>query len=368
MTDETLMNKTIGKRTDGRLNVAVLMGGASSEREVSLATGAEIVRALNKAKYCVKSIDTADLPSMFLSAGSGGRVPPPGGLPEAPEPDVASTSPNRDIAGNDGFLGRPDVVFIALHGKGGEDGSIQGLLELLGLPYTGSGVLASALAMNKTMSKRLFASSGIPVIPGITVSRSKWRGDERAAILSEIGDSIGWPVFVKPNAEGSTFGCTLVEDEALLEPAIDIALTYDTDALVERYIRGTEVTIGILEEPGGQLRSLPAVEIVPKSSYYDYESKYAAGGSEHIIPARIDEGLTALASEYAVKCHTVLGCRGVSRTDMIVSDGTVYVLEVNTIPGMTPTSLLPQAAAHASFSFPILLDRILDSALARNGT
>lgn len=349
---------------DDRLHVAVLMGGASSEREVSLATGIEIIHALDKSRYCVRSIDTADLQYIALL---GSRTP--AWLQDGPCVTQTASDVHTDVDNKSanviGFAGRPDVVFIALHGKGGEDGSIQGLLEVLGLPYTGSGLLASALAMNKTMSKELFNTQGIPVIPGITVSRSKWVGAARDSIHAHILDFIGCPAFVKPNAEGSTFGCTLVEDASQLESAIDTALTFDVDALIERYIRGIEITVGVLEEADGSIRCLSPVEIVPKSAYYDYESKYADGGSVHVIPARIEDEITSLALSYALKCHTLLGCRGVSRTDMIVSDGAIFVLEVNTIPGMTPTSLLPQAAAHDGISFPDLLDRMVHSAMRR---
>jgi D-alanine-D-alanine ligase len=306
------------------------MGGASSERGVSLETGRQIVQSLDKARYNVTSIDTADL-------------------------------------SNPAAMGRPDVVLIALHGKGGEDGSVQGLLEVIGVPYTGSGILASALAMNKTMSKQLFAANGVPVIAGVTVTRSKWAGAERSQVLAAVRDTVGYPAFVKPNAEGSTFGCSFVEDASRLESAVDTALTYDADALIERYTRGVEITVGALEEPDGGIKLLPPVEIVPRGSYYDYESKYADGGSEHIIPARIGEEMTNLAWSYAARCHTLLGCKGMSRTDMIVSDGALFILEVNTIPGMTPTSLLPQAAAHAGISFSDLLDRMIDSAMRRTG-
>ncbi len=330
-------DNTTRANRDNRLSVAVLMGGASSEREVSLATGREILLSLDESKYAVTAIDKGDL--IFLAP------------------------PTSDV----GYSARPDVVFIALHGKGGEDGSVQGMLEVLELPYTGSGVLASALAMNKTTSKRLFAAQGIPVIAGVTVSRVEWGSTERAGIRAHVLETIGCPAFVKPNAEGSTFGCTLVQDPEQMDSAIDLALTFDEYAIIERYTRGIEITVGLLEEADGKLKCLPPVEIVPRSEYYDYDSKYADGGSEHVIPARISDELTALAWSYAIKCHTLLGCRGMSRTDVIVSDDGTYVLEVNTIPGMTPTSLLPQAAAHAGIKFPELLDRIIDSAMRCRG-
>jgi D-alanine-D-alanine ligase len=172
---------------------------------------------------------------------------------------------------------------------------------------------------------------------------------------------------VKPNAEGSTVGCTLVEDASLLKAAIGKALKYDDDVLIEQYISGTEITVGVLEDADGKITCLPPVEIVPKGEFYDYESKYAEGGSEHVIPARIGDNLTSLALNYAARCHALLHCRGMSRTDMIASASGLYVLEVNTIPGMTPTSLLPQAAASVGISFSELLDRIINSAIGRKG-
>jgi D-alanine-D-alanine ligase len=265
---------------------------------------------------------------------------------------------------------RPDVVFIALHGTGGEDGTVQGMLELMGLPYTGSGVLASALAMDKVMSKRVFKAAGIPVIDGIYVTRSAVAGcteeEFNGASAREIERGLGLPVFVKPNSGGSTCGCTLVTSAEQLFAAVHEALKFDNTVLIEKYIRGSEITIGVLDFPGEPLRALPVIEIVPKGEYYDYESKYAAGGSEHIIPARLSDATTQQAQQIATQCHTLLGCRGVSRTDIIVSAGRLYVLEVNTIPGMTPTSLLPHAAEHAGIAFSELLDRIIQSAIDRN--
>ena len=312
--------------TDRKLKVAVLMGGTSSERPVSLATGKMILASLNPDKYEATGIDVPDLFTLT--------------------PD----NPNR-----------PDVVFIALHGKGGEDGTVQGMLEILGLPYTGSGVLASALCMNKDATKRLLKCNNIPVIPGIT-------GTQQSDGMITNGIRIiikGYPVFVKPNSEGSTFGCTLVETPEDLPAALEKALKYDNKALIEKYIQGKEITVGILEDSSQSelFTVLPIVEIVPKSKFYDYESKYSSGGSEHIIPARLSDELSKKATTLAKWCHNLLGCRGMSRTDMIVDGEKIYVLEVNTIPGMTPTSLLPDAAAHAGIPFAKLLDRIIASAL-----
>jgi D-alanine-D-alanine ligase len=358
------------KGQDHKLRVAVLMGGSSSEREVSLVSGQMIAKALDPDRYEVTALDTRDLFRLTGSCApplSAISAPPESATKRigsavragAPTPALAPASPDR-----------PDVVFIALHGKGGEDGTVQGMLEVLGLPYTGSGVLASALAMDKVMSKRVFKAADIPVIDGIYVSQAALSGCTEGAFnrfsLPEIEAYPGLPLFVKPNAGGSTCGCSLVTEPAALYGAVREALKFDDTALIERYVKGTEITIGVLDFPGESLMALPVIEIVPKSEYYDYESKYAAGGSEHIIPARIPAALIDQAQEIARQCHALLGCRGVSRTDIIVSDDRLYVLEVNTIPGMTPTSLLPQAAEHAGIPFSQLLDRIIRSAIDRN--
>ena len=347
-----------------RLRVAVLMGGTSSERPISLKTGNMIVQSLDPARYEVVAIDTQDV--LRLQGAATTRLLPAHGstnsAPAVPAETALSTG-TAAMAGADPSLpsGPPDVVFIALHGKGGEDGTVQGMLELMGLPYTGSGVLASALAMDKAMTKRLFRSAGIPVIEDLQVRR----GEEAdgTALLAQVAEKLGYPVFVKPNAEGSSFGGRKVETPEELLPALTNALHYDPKAIIERYVSGTEITVGVLGNAHGELVSLPIVEIVPKSAFYDFESKYADGGSEHIIPARLPESVTRQAQALALQCHNLLGCRGMSRTDMLVVGETLVVLEVNTIPGMTPTSLLPQAAEHAGISFPQLLDRFLTSAL-----
>ena len=427
----TSMDSEAGNR---RLRVAVLMGGSSSERDVSLSTGRTILASLDPQKYNAVAIDTHEMlrltavmqPLPFSEARMLGEVDSesyvsqqghseqstgntslaksgaadsvvPAGINPAPSPGT-----NDDAA-----LLRPDVVLIALHGRGGEDGTVQGMLELLGLPYTGSGVLASALAMDKAMSKRLFQAAGIPTICGIEVGRSELAkvesGSEAeqpaatADFLVGLSERVerelgGYPVFVKPNAEGSTVGCALVEDREQLMPALRNALILDSKTLIETYVRGMEITVGVLDDAEGNPQSLPVIEIVPKSAFYDYQSKYAMGGSEHIIPARLPQSVLEEAQRLALQCHLLLGCRGMSRTDLLVSlpvqgpdrqsmDGSdsekkvssetsgvtpgyeLHVMEVNTIPGMTPTSLLPQAAAHAGTTFPALLDLLIASAL-----
>jgi D-alanine-D-alanine ligase len=352
-------------RSHRKRRVAVLMGGTSSERPISLSTGNMILMALDPDKYDVIAIDTRDILTLSGSVPS----PLPTGESCAPDPtDIGKVSSALETPSSSALAPqdrsragckRPDVVFIALHGKGGEDGAVQGMLEMMGLPYTGSGVLASALAMDKAMAKRLFRAEGLPVIEEVLVPHCRVPTD----LVDLVSKRLGFPVFVKPNAEGSTFGCSLVASAQELIDAVAQAHRYDSLALIEKYVQGTEITVSVLGNPGESLQALPVIEIVPKSAYYDYESKYAEGGSEHIIPARLSAALTHTAQELARRCHDLLGCRGMSRTDMIVSEDRLFILEVNTIPGMTPTSLLPQAAAHAGITFSALLDRLIDSAL-----
>jgi len=297
--------------------IAVLMGGTSAERDVSLSTGKQILGALDETRYAFTSLDTAEMPTLLKSLAED----------------------------------RPDVAVIALHGKGGEDGTLQGLLDLLSIRYTGSGVLASALAMDKAMSKRVLTAAGV-LMPQDTTLR---RGE---TLVGEIA----LPCIVKPNALGSTIGMAIARTSAEISPAVEAAFGYDDTVLIEQFITGTEITVPILGN--AELEVLPIVEIVPKGGFYDYEAKYTAGATDEIVPARISETLAAEARRIAQLCHRTLGCRGMSRTDMIITpDGQIYTLEVNTIPGMTPTSLLPRSAESAGYTFAQLLDRLIALAL-----
>ena len=297
--------------------VAVLMGGTSAERAVSLSTGKQILGALDETRYSFISLDTAEMPALLKSLAED----------------------------------RPDIAVIALHGKGGEDGTLQGLLDLLGIRYTGSGVLASALAMDKAMSKHVLMAAGV-LMPQDTTLR---RGET-------LTGEIALPCIVKPNALGSTIGMAIARTSAEISPAVEAAFDYDDTVLIEQFITGTEITVPILGN--AELEVLPIVEIVPKGGFYDYEAKYTVGATDEIVPARITETLAAEARRIAQLCHRTLGCRGMSRTDMIItSDGRIYTLEVNTIPGMTPTSLLPRSAEAAGYSFSQLLDRLIALAL-----
>ena len=305
-----------------KLTVALLSGGRSAEREVSLKSGEQVYEALDKNKYEVKRYDPRD--------------------------DLARLIKNAtDI----------DVALIILHGRYGEDGTIQGLLELLDIPYHGSGVLGSALGINKIQSKRLYEYAGLPVSPYLILDRT----DPHAQ--TKIQEDLGLPVVVKPEHEGSSIGLSIVGEVSKLQPALELAGEYDRLVLVEKFVAGTEITGAVLGNTNPE--PLPLVEIIPGDQYdfFTYEAKYEPGATEEICPARLSETLTKKAQEYAVRAHQALRCRGYSRTDMIVSDDEVYVLETNTIPGMTATSLYPQAAAAAGISFSELLDRLIELAL-----
>ncbi|MDZ4168422.1 MAG: D-alanine--D-alanine ligase [Coriobacteriia bacterium] len=303
------------------VRVAVLMGGRSAEREVSLNTGAQVSSALEEKGFGVVEIDTGDADFVARFASSDCHV-----------------------------------AFICLHGRFGEDGTVQGLCELLETPYVGSGVLASALAMDKVMSKLFYRAMGLPT-PEFMVLK---RGEEldTGAVVAMLGDKC----VVKPANEGSALGVTIVHEPAELAQAVGLALTYDRTVLIERFVAGVEVTVGVLgnEHP----LALPVIEIVPEHEFYDYESKYVPGMSHHIIPARISEEARAESERLAIAAHETLGCRGMSRSDFIVSaNGAVQLLETNTIPGMTTTSLLPDAARAAGIEFPDLCSRLVELAL-----
>jgi len=339
-----------------KLRVAVLMGGHSTEREVSLRSGAKVAEALDPTKYDVLPLDLAalELPRQIWSSSP------------APAPNPALHDPDQALAPATGKLAQlrhesaVDVAFLAVHGRGGEDGCLQGMLELIGLPYTGSGVLASALAMNKILTKKVLDHDHIRT-PAYLHYRMDNGHPDRVAMGHEIAEQLGLPAVVKPASQGSTIGITVVEEEEALPKAIDHALHFDTEVLVEQFIVGTEVAVGVL---GNQdLQVLPIVEVVPQGGFYDYQAKYTPGATEEIVPARIPGKLAQEAREFAQAAYRSLGCRGLSRLDMIATPDGMYVLEVNTIPGLTETSLLPCAARAAGIEFPQLIERLLDHAL-----
>jgi len=347
-----------------RIRVAVLMGGKSAEREVSLSTGRQVLAALDPARYEAFPVDTAYLGRPALTGAGAALGGAPESRPEAlvPQADPFAALPaplEAPLTGRN----RPDVALICLHGKFGEDGTIQGMLDLLEIPYTGSGVLASALAMDKTMTKKVLALEGIPV-PGGTTVRGRREADAYLADFRAGRAPVQLPLVVKPSRQGSTIGLSIVRDPADLACALDTALHFDREVLIEEYVEGMEITAPVLGNE--DLQALPLIEIVPASGFYDYEAKYTPGATDEICPARLPPDVTRAAQELAVRAHRALGCRGVSRTDMMVGkdgkDG-IRVLEVNTIPGMTPTSLLPRSAEAAGIPFARLVERLLELAL-----
>jgi D-alanine-D-alanine ligase len=361
-----------------RLRVAVLFGGPSAEREVSLWSGTRVLSALDPKKYEVLPVeislegkwlprpDLLALPSPVEAAGRQGcAASKPGssrGASSSAVPALGSASHHIDEVVREGDV---DVVFVALHGPYGEDGTVQGLLELLGIAYTGSGVLASALAMDKLRSRQVLQASGIPVPAWMVLEGARWPGG-RAASTARIGRDLGYPCVVKPNAQGSSVGVTIVREESGLAAAVEAAFEFGDVVLVEEYLRGTELTCAVLENPDtGVPEALPVIEIVPKREFFTYEAKYQ-GASEEICPARISAAHAARAQDLALRTHQVLGCEGFSRTDMFLTAGDVVVLETNTIPGLTEGSLIPLAARTAGIAYSEMLDRMITAALRRD--
>ncbi len=302
-----------------KARVCVLEGGVSAEREISLKSGEAVREALQKAGYDVFSIDPKEPESLFFLKKE-----------------------------------RVDVVFIALHGPGGEDGTVQGMLEILDIPYTGSGVLTSAIAMDKASTRKIWS------IDGLKQPRYQIVKKEDSFKLS-----ISPPFIVKPGRSGSTLGVSLVKKEEEFKPALERAFKYDKEhAIVEDYIEGKEVTVGIIDDP--EPKALPVIEIVPqKAALYDYETKYTKGVCKYIIPASLPRADYEKVQEVALKAYKILGCRDFGRVDIIWKEGEIYLLEVNTIPGMTKGSLLPMAAKAEGIEFPELVDKIVQSALRR---
>jgi D-alanine-D-alanine ligase len=371
--------------TAERVRVGVICGGASSERQISLATGLEIASHLPRERYEVVLIDPLALmannprlddeqraQARALLGHSAGPPRATAHLDELPaqmqariEQASAALVPASEALAADGGDRPIDVAFIAIHGRWGEDGTLQGMLDLLGIPYVGSGVLASALAMDKPMTKTVLAARGLDVPRGFTVERAGAGYDDERALA--LGDELGYPLVVKPIAQGSSFGVAMVDGRQMLGQAIEAALAYDDRVLVEERLRGTELTVGVIDgdDPAAPV-ALPVIEIVTRHEFFDYRAKYDPSLTDEICPARIPDELAARAQEVARRAHLALGCRDMSRTDMIATaDGRLAVLEVNTIPGMTANSLLPKAARVAGIPFAELCSRLIERALSR---
>jgi D-alanine-D-alanine ligase len=305
-----------------KLRLALLAGGKSGEREVSLKGAEEVVKALDPQKYDVRRYD--------------------------PATDLAKLAAEADSL---------DAAFILLHGPFGEDGTVQGFLDLLSIPYQGSGVLGSALAMDKNLAKILYRNNGLKV--------PEWHMAKKEDIdnPSKMLGELGLPLVIKPASQGSSLGMTIARSEDEITEGLKKAFAIDHQVMAEEFIEGREITGGVLGND--ELAALPIVEIIPgeQFEFFDYEAKYQPGASKEICPAELDDPLTTRSQQYALTAHRALQLRGYSRTDMIVSGDDIYLLETNTIPGMTPTSLLPQAAAAAGLDFAALLDRLMELAL-----
>ena len=332
------------------LKIAVLMGGTSAERDVSLASGIRITEALRARGHEVVAVDTV---SGLLTAADEQRLLAGGVVKTIPPDTKALVRMNAAMQGTLRALPTADVLFLALHGGQGEDGTLQALLDLTGVPYTGSGHLASALAMDKDLSKHLFRAAGVPTADWLMAP----------ATAEQVEAMLGFPVIVKPSKQGSTVGLSIVRTRAELQPAIDEAFVHDDEVMIEQFIAGRELTVGVLGD-----ETLPVGEIIPKHEIYDYECKYTPGMAVEEFPARLTDDETKTVQNLARKAFDALKLRGYARIDFRMSpDGTFYCLEANTLPGMTQTSLIPQAAAAAGISFPELCDRIVQLALDRRG-
>jgi D-alanine-D-alanine ligase len=325
------------------MRVTVLTGGTSAERDVALASAVQVVSALRACDHDVAVVDTARgyIPEAeeHTLRGKVGIAPPAIEELHALERGLLMSG-----LGNLPVVRNADVLFLALHGGRGEDGTLQTLLEMVGVPYTGSGRLGSAMAMDKDISKRLFRQAGVPTADWLMAPVT-----ERA-----VTEYLGWPVVVKPSKQGSTVGLTVVKQKDGLEPAVALARRYDDEVMLERFVPGRELTVGVLEG-----KALAVGEIIPRHEIFDYECKYTPGMSEEIFPADLPAAVAAECGRLALLAHDALKLGGYSRVDFrLTPQGELFCLEVNTLPGMTATSLLPQAARAVGIEFPELCDRI----------
>lgn len=340
------------------MKVLVLMGGASPERHVSLDSGKAICGALAARGHEVIALDSgegAQLPESYTKADGAAVRPDPPDIHELVRIDRKATYKSLTAAN----LGSIDVVFVGLHGGSGENGTVQALLELAGVPYTGSGVLSSALAMDKDISKKIFERDGIPTPDWLVLSPGSAGYYQKRS--SEIIDRFGLPLIVKPADGGSTVGLTLVKEEMDLPSALAEAGELTQKIMVEKYIAGRELTVAVLAgEP------LPVVEILPKHELYDYECKYSPGMCDYAVPAEIAPELAHRLADYGRIAYESLNCEGYARIDFrLDANSEPYCLEVNTLPGMTGTSLVPKAAKAAGMSFEALIERICEEAIER---
>ena len=347
-----------------RLRVGVLFGGRSGEHEVSLASAASVIRALDPEKYDVVPIGIAK-DGRWLVGSSATRL-----LPDVirtgdrvvlpPDPSAAALVPLAAAAGQPSVM--VDVIFPVLHGTFGEDGTVQGLLELAGLPYVGAGVLASSVGMDKDVQKRLFEQAGLPIVPFLAVRRSEWER-ERARVIREIKKKFRFPVFVKPATLGSSVGMTRVNAAHQLSAAMDLAGEFALKIIVERCVTAREIEVSVLGN--NQVRASVPGEIVPHREFYDYTAKYLESGTRLVIPAALTKKQVATFQEYAVRAFQAIDGAGMARCDFFLDrkNGKIYINELNTIPGFTSISMYPKMWEASGLPYPQLIDRLIELAL-----
>ncbi|HLD91875.1 MAG TPA: D-alanine--D-alanine ligase [Patescibacteria group bacterium] len=341
-----------------KIKVAVIMGGRSSEHEVSILSGQQVVKYLDKNKYEVLPIVISKVGKWQLTSIKNILSLKNTFALRGTDKEISLTVKKEIVETKSILEAGVDVVFIALHGPFGEDGTIQGMFELAGIPYTGAGVLTSALGMDKDYFRKIMKFSNLPIPKYVCLEKN----DNLKLKVKILGDG---PYFVKPVSAGSSVGCSFVKDKKGLAKAVKLAFEYDRRVLIDQYISGLEVTCGVVgnDKP----IALPVIEIHPlKNKFFDYESKYTESGSEGIVPARISKLLTKKVQELAIKVYKAVGCRGFGRIDFILENNKKpIILEINTIPGLTPMSLLPKAAKAFGISYPILLDKIVKLSLEK---
>ncbi len=323
-----------------KIKVAVLSGGPSSERKVSLVTGKAIFDNLDRKKYLPFLLEMSKDGCFWILNKNGKKR-------------------KLDLQNKDRKLF--DIIFIALHGSPGEDGGVQGMLESLNIKYTGPGVLASALAMNKVYSAQIYFANGLPYPEFIHFTKDGWKR-QAGIIVEDAVNKIGFPLVIKPVNQGSAVGVSIIKSKEEFKKIAKKTIKSFPWLMAQKFIKGQEATCGVLEK-NGEIMALPPTHILPKlGEFYDYKSKYQSGGSTHICPADFTPEINTQIQKLALMAHKAMGCRGMSRTDVFVADDAkLYIIETNTIPGMTPTSLFPEAAAKAGISFSQMLDFIIFS-------
>ncbi len=341
-----------------KLRIGVLMGGPSAEREISLITGRAVTENLDNQKYEIIPIEMSKDGKMILLNSGDLKSIKYGDKKQQESFSITTSQDNYNLSAT-----KLDLIFIALHGTYGEDGCLQGLLECLNVPYTGSRVLASALAMNKAKTAEIYRAHGLLTPDFIDFQKIEWLKDKKQ-LIKEIIKKIGFPVVIKPVDQGSAVGVSIVNTEKEMVKIIESTFKNFSYLMAQKFVKGKEATCGVLEKNGIPFALPPTRIIANKGKFYDYKSKYDEGGSTHICPADFSPTVNKKLQVIAVKAHQVLGCRGMSRTDIFVADdGNFYVIETNTIPGMTAVSLLPEAAGKMGISFNKMLDLIIEASL-----